>query len=102
MPKLIPNHVGSMKTVGSILQSTLPMCYLLRVALGDKTVPMIDCGILAFNMACKFEPTKIISLKTQPQAVNACVKRSSQRSLSFGKISNNFLRITKRNCFRSQ
>lgn len=53
MPKLIPNHVGSMNAVGSILQSTLPMCYLLRVALGDKTVPMIDCGILAFNMACK-------------------------------------------------
>jgi len=27
-----------------------------------------------------FEPTNVISLKTQPHAVNACVKRSSQRS----------------------
>ncbi len=27
-----------------------------------------------------FEPTNVISLKTQPRAVNACVKRSSQRS----------------------
>jgi len=29
-----------------------------------------------------FEPTKAISLKTQPHAVNACVKRSSQRSFN--------------------
>ncbi len=28
-----------------------------------------------------FEPTNVISLKMQPYAVNACVKRSSQRSL---------------------
>jgi hypothetical protein len=28
-----------------------------------------------------FEPTNVGSLKTQPHAVNACVKRSSQRSL---------------------
>jgi len=28
-----------------------------------------------------FDPTSVISLKTQPHAVNACVKRSSQRSL---------------------
>jgi len=30
-----------------------------------------------------FEPTKVISLKTQLHAVNACVKRSSQRSFSW-------------------
>jgi len=29
-----------------------------------------------------FEQTKVISLKTQPHTVNACVKRSSQRSFS--------------------
>ena len=34
----------------------------------------------------EFEPTKVISLKTQLHAVNACVKRSSQRSLTDGLI----------------
>jgi len=31
----------------------------------------------------RFEPTKVISLKTQPHAVNVCVKCSSQRSFTF-------------------
>jgi len=29
-----------------------------------------------------YEPTKVISLKTQPHAENACAKRSSQRSFN--------------------
>jgi len=37
--------------------------------------------------ACVYcmQPTKVIFLKTQPHAVNACVKRSSQRSFKFRK-----------------
>jgi len=34
---------------------------------------------LSKKLPC-FEPTKVISLKTKPHAVHACVKRSSQRS----------------------
>ncbi len=36
---------------------------------------------VAFSKLPWFKPTNVISLKTQPHAVNACVKRSSQRSL---------------------
>jgi len=34
-----------------------------------------------------FEPTNVISLKTQLHAVNACVERSSQRSFRISKES---------------
>jgi hypothetical protein len=35
-------------------------------------------------------PTNVISLKTQPRAVNACVKRSSQRSFNVYKAASKF------------
>ncbi len=33
-----------------------------------------------------FTQTKVITLKTQPHAVNSCVKRSSQRSITLEKF----------------
>jgi len=57
-------------------------------------VPLLDLKELVFNMRLLhavafskklpwFEPTNVISLKTQQHAVNACVKRSSQRSFKW-------------------
>ncbi len=46
---------------------------------------VLNC-LTSFKLCCDtrfrraFESTNVISLKTQPHAVNACVKRSSQRS----------------------
>jgi len=66
--------------------------YLVHLALLALTPLKLSCDSRfqrAFT-ACSwvfkvpwFDPSNVISLKTQPHAVNPCVKRSSQRSLNY-------------------
>ncbi len=55
---------------------------ILKLRCDTRFQRAITSCICVFKEITWFEPTNVISMKTQLHAVNACVKRSSQRSLT--------------------